>query len=192
MRPEGPSPDPAFIEKLRARDETAYKQLYEIYAEKVFNLCYRFLGTRTEAEDALQEVICKVLASIGRFRQDAQLSSWIYRIAVNHCLNMQRSRRRTRWFSLDALLEDNQEKWPAEGVSPHEQLEQDEAERLVQEAINKLSENQRTVLLLNRYEGLSYQEIARVLGCSVAAVESRLHQAKKNLSRQLSAHFGRK
>lgn len=191
MRPEGPRPDPAFIEKLCARDETAYRQLYDEYAPRVFNLCCRFLGSRTEAEDALQEVMCKVLTSISRFRRDAQLSSWIYRIAVNHCLNLQRSRRRARWFSIDRLLEADQEKWAAT-PSPHELLEQDEAERMVQEAINDLSENQRVVLILHRYQGMSYQEIASALGCSVAAVEGRLHQAKQKLSRRLSSHFNRK
>ncbi len=173
------------INKLQCGDEEAFKQLYNSYIDRVYNVCYRFFGSRAEAEDAVQEIFCKIFLSITKFRGDAQLTSWIYRIAVNYCLNALRRTRRMKLFSLENLSQDNNKVLSSAVDDPQEKIEKDESEYLVQKAINSLSVKQRSALILYRYEGLSYQEIAKILDCSVTTVESRLHQAKKNLAKKL-------
>ncbi|MBN2356007.1 sigma-70 family RNA polymerase sigma factor [candidate division KSB1 bacterium] len=173
------------IKKLRSGDEQAYKRLFDFYADRIYNICVRFLNSRQEAEDAVQDIFCKIYFSIDRFREDARLTSWIYRISVNHCLNAQRQKRRARFFSLDWLSEGEMTLKSARSDDPQDSLEKKETESIIQAAINGLSEKQRTALVLFRYEGLTYQEIAEVLNISVAAVESRLFQAKQELCKKL-------
>jgi RNA polymerase sigma-70 factor (ECF subfamily) len=172
------------IEQLKLCDERAYHALFTQYGDMVYRLCRRFLDSHEEAEDATQEVFCKVFVSICNFRADAKLSSWMYRMTLNHCLNVRRQKQRIRWLSLD-WLNDHFSESPAAPASPAQIAEINEEEAILHAAIDELSETQRTALLLYRFEGLSYQEIAEILDCSISAVESRLFQAKKNLCKKL-------
>lgn len=181
--------DQDFISRLQMGDDQAFKHLFDQFAEKIFNVCLRFLGSRHEAEDGVQEVFCKIYFSIKQFREEAQLSSWIYRIAVNYCLNIQRQKKRTKLFSLDWFSERESDFVLMKNDNPQDVIEKKETEKIIQDAIDSLSSHQRSALILYRYEQLSYQEIAQILNCSVAAVESRLHQAKQNLSKKLIAIF---
>jgi RNA polymerase sigma factor (sigma-70 family) len=176
--------DKELADRLRAGDERAFKQFYDAYADMVYRLSLRLLQNREEAEDATQDIFCKLLASLQSFRAQATLSSWIYRITLNHCLNLQRQKKRRRWLSLDWPTGATE---PASGPdeSPLGRIEQQEQEDLLAAAISNLPEKQRAALVLHRFEGKSYQEIAEIAGCSVAAVESRLFQAKKNLCKTL-------
>jgi RNA polymerase sigma-70 factor (ECF subfamily) len=166
-----------------AGDEQAFRELFEDHAEMVYRLSLRMLGNRQEAEDAVQEVFCRLFASLHSFRREAKLSSWIYRVTLNYCLNHQRQKKYARWFSLEWL--DDQPEGVRTDENPHQRMEEEERERVLHAAINRLPEGQRSALILFRFEGKSYQEIAEILGCSVAAVESRLFQAKKKLCKML-------
>ncbi len=172
-----------WAERLVAGDESAFRELYQIHADGVYRLCLRLLQQREEAEDATQEVFLKIIAALPGFRAEAQLSSWIYRITLNTCLNLQRQQKIKRWLSLE-WLELQPEAAAAEEGALH-RLEREEEEALLTAAINRLPEKQRIALILNRFEEKSYQEIAEILGCSLAAVESRIFQAKKNLGKML-------
>ncbi len=172
------------IESLRAGEESAFRQLYEEYGDMVFRLCLRLLESREEAEDAVQDIFCKILLSLQSFREDAKLSSWMYRITLNHCLNAQRQKRRARWFSLE-WLNGLSEPVTSPNENPHVLVERQEDKDLLAAAINSLPDKQRTALVLSRLEGKSYQEIAEITESSISAVESRLFQAKKNLCKKL-------
>ena len=180
------------VKKLHQGDELAFSQLFELFAERVYNVCCRFLVSRPEAEDAVQEIFCKIYASIRNFRAEARLSSWIYRITVNHCLNIQRQRKRIQLFSLEWFHERESAIDAPKSENPEDAMVKRETEEIIQRAISELSQHQRVALVLYRYEGLSYQEIAEILGCSATAVESRLHQAKQNLGKRLLPIFKEK
>jgi len=174
------------VARIRAGDHSAFQQLFETYKTMVFNLCFRMLGDREEAEDLTQEVFFKAYKSLEHFRSQSKLPTWLYRIGVNLCLNYQRKKKYARMLSLDSLFESADERiFRNPEDSPDMALEKNETERIVRDAVNSLPRRQRIALLLRRYEGLSYQEIANVMGCSVASVESCLHRAKQNLCKKL-------
>jgi len=179
-----------WMEKIAGGDHRAFRQLYEHYAPAIYRLCLRFLNNRSEAEDAVQDIFVKIHHSLPEFKGRSKLATWIYRISVNHCLNLKRKRRLASFLSLEFL--DALNSSPAEATpDPHQALEKDESENLVRQAIQKLPGRQRLALILSRYEGKSYQEIAEVMACSVPAVESCLHHAKKNLAAALKKYLGK-
>jgi RNA polymerase sigma-70 factor (ECF subfamily) len=177
------------IERIRADDPRAFKELFDSNVTLVHNVCFRMLGSRQDAEDVTQEVFLEAYKSLHRFRFESKLSTWLYRIAVNRSLNHQRKRKLERWLSLDFEVGEG----GAEGSAfpdtaanePDSLLEKEDTERIVQNAIGKLPERQRIALLLHRYEDLPYQEIAKIMDVSVASVESLLHRAKETLAKRL-------
>lgn len=174
------------IEPLPIDPAAAIKRLYERYQLNIFNICLRLLGNQQEAEDVTQDVFVRAFNAYGRFRGDANPGTWLYRIAVNLCLNLQRRQKQLQWLSLD-FFTDHSEGYPLPDHhdQPEEIMQKAEMERIVQEAINRLPERQRVALVLSRYEDLSYQEIAETMDCSVSSVESLLHRAKQNLVKRL-------
>lgn len=178
---------------VQAGDEPAFRTMFEANQTLVFNVCWRMLGDRHEAEDLTQEVFFRAYKSLRQLRGEAKASTWLYRIAVNLCLNHQQRRKRERWLSLDWLFETQGESassLPVNEATPRSALEESERLAVVRAAINALSAKQRAALVLSVYERLSYQEIAAVMQCSLASVESRVHRAKENLARQLLARLG--
>ena len=175
------------IEKIKGDDGTALRTFYEIYKDMVYNVCYRMLNNRQDAEDATQDVFVKAIRSVHRFRGNAKLSTWLYRIAVNTGLNYTRRKKIVAWLSLDFLV-GKDEYFPDNAqAGPDLELEKNESEALVQQAIQSLPPRQRTAVILQRYEELSYKEIAEVMKTSLSAVESLLHHAKDNLAEKLTA-----
>ena len=162
------------IERIRADDPRAFKELFDSNVTLVHNVCFRMLGNRQDAEDVTQEVFLEAYKSLKRFRFESKLSTWLYRIAVNRSLNHQRKRKLERWLSLDFDSPDrSDEDFDAPGMpenGPDGAMEKKDAERIVQTAINSLPDQQRLALLLHRYEELSYEEIAKVMGVTVAPV----------------------
>ena len=160
--------------------------LFKQYYSRIYNVCVRLLDSREEAEDITQDVFVKAYKAYGNFRWESELGTWLFRIAVNLCLNHQRRGKRRRWMSLD-VFEDNSEVYviPDRSLQPDEAVQKSELERIVQKAINRLPGRQRVALILSRYEELSYKQIAETMNCSIPAVESLLHHAKQNLVKRL-------
>ena len=127
-----------------------------------------------------------------RFRGDADPGTWLYRIAVNQCLNVRRRKRRLQWLALDFWNEGaDQTAWTGNrsgGVE--DDLQQTDRERIVGKAIDALPERQRTALILSHFERMTYMAIAGAMDCTPSAVESLLHRAKSNLGRRLRPHLG--
>jgi RNA polymerase sigma-70 factor (ECF subfamily) len=171
---------------IKTDDQNAFKHLFDRYKHLVYNICYRMSGNREEAEDNTQDVFIKIFHAIGKFRNEAKLSSWIYRIAVNTCLKRARRKKLENWISLEFLFQDAGIFQPqAYEETPDQEVEILEKEEIVQQAIQRLPERQKTALILHRYENLSYQEIAEIMKISISAVESLLHRAKENLIKKL-------
>ncbi len=166
-----------------------FKILVESHQEKVRNTCFRFLKNREDADDIAQEVFVQVYESLGHFREDAELSTWIYRIAVNKSLDFIRKKKRKKRFAqITSLFGFSEEKeeivLPAHG-NPHEDMEKKERKQVLDSAIAQIPENQQIVITLSKYEGFSNKEIAGIMKLSLSAVEALMHRAKKNLHKLL-------
>ena len=175
---------PRQIAEIRRGNTAAFRALYEAHKAAVFNVCMRISGSLEEAEDLMQETFLSAFRNIDRFQAQARISTWLYRIAVNKSLNHRRKRRILRWLSLDAL---SGEASAPDRDRPDVAAQMNEREQRLWQAIDALPERQRAAIVLNRFEGLSYEETAGVLGCSISSVESLLHRAKRQLQQVLSA-----
>jgi RNA polymerase sigma-70 factor (ECF subfamily) len=189
--------DHELIQKIAARDHDAFKTLVDRYQALVVNTCCGLLGNRQDAEDVAQEVFLQAYKSASKFRQQAKVSTWLYRIAVNRSLNFIRDNKWSRRLkNLGALLGDEAQQVanvPAPNSSrPDIALEQKERDEKLKKAIDSLPPKQRAALVLHKYEGLPYQEIAAILNCSLFSVESLLHRAKINLQRKLIQYLQEK
>ncbi len=186
------------LRRLRERDERAFREMVETYQDRVFNLLFRMIGTREEAEDLAQEVFVTVFKSIDQFRGDSKFSTWLYRVAANHCKNRIKylSRRHDRDTG---VLDDAAERAAvAQGGEPigagHIQgpdrvLEGIEMDRMVQRAIAELDEDHRLVVVLRDIEELSYEEICSITGLPEGTVKSRLHRARLALKEKLAKYM---
>ena len=179
--------DANLLEKLKKGDKTAFAQLVALYASKVLNICYRFLLDKEDAEDVSQEVFIEVFESLHAFRAEAQLSTWIYRIAVTKSLDeLKRQNRKRRISSLGKLFHlDDVANWLAGGSMPDKHIEEKESMKAVMEALNKLPDNQRVVFTLSKIEGYTHEEIAEILNATTVAVASLLYRAKKQVTDEL-------
>lgn len=187
-------PDAALMLRVKQGDMGAFEELVEKYKQPIVNLVCRTLQDPAEAEDLAQNVFVQVFKSAGRYQVSAKFSTWLFTIARNLCLNEIRRRSRHPAQSLD-MEHPEQEDQPARQYedrklfSAPDQLLQGELVRKVEEAIAGLPENQRTALLLCREEELSYEEIAKVIGCSLSATKSLIHRGRETLKRQLKPYL---
>ena len=184
--------DKELIEAIMGGDETAFKTLYTMYSNMVYNTALSILQQQTEAEDITQDVFIEIHKSIIKFKQDASLKTWIYRITVTKCydcLKKQQTKKRfaqlTALFSGENKLLHDKPHFEHPGVA----LENKEHAAVLFSAISKLPIKQQTVFTLSKIEGLSYQEIAEVMNTTVSSVESLLFRANKNLKRSLSDYY---
>jgi RNA polymerase sigma-70 factor (ECF subfamily) len=187
--------DAEILKKLQAGDEAAFAWLVEQNKNKILNTCYRFLFNREDAEDASQEVFIEVYRSIGSFREEAELSTWVYRIAVSKSLDFIRKKNRKKriseirgFFSLDSVAAETK---TLSAADPARELEQAERLRIMQEAINRLPEKQGVAFTLSKCDGVGNREIAAVMGLTLSAVDALIHRARANLQKQLTAYFAK-
>jgi RNA polymerase sigma-70 factor (ECF subfamily) len=174
----------------------AFADLFTAYEPRIFNAVYRLVGDYDDAADLTADTFARALRGYERFRGDAQPYTWLYRIALNLCKNyfrQQQHRSRVHSFSLDAPSEVEGEPVGREledpTQSPQSQLEAREAEDQVAQGLASLRPEFRTLIVLRDLQGLSYQEIGEVLGCSEKAVKSRLFRARVQLREALSKHL---
>jgi RNA polymerase sigma-70 factor (ECF subfamily) len=163
-------------------DAGAFKRLYESYRDRVYNLVFYWLGDRALAEDALQVVFLKVHRGLPGFRFESSLATWIYRVAANECRNQTR-RRGAQMVPLEAILGSGQEL--DSGPLQDDQRAQGQRQEIIRQAIMELPSDLRAVVVLKYLEGLTYEEIADVLGCAPGTVASRLNRALGRLESQL-------
>jgi RNA polymerase sigma-70 factor (ECF subfamily) len=187
------------IRRLKDRDERAFREMVLTYQQPVYNLIFRMIGLREEAEDLAQEVFVTVFKAIDSFRGDSQLGTWIYSIAVNQCRNRFKYLARRHYHrtqSLDQQASDPPSE-PAAGAVPlHGEIGQPDAllegkrlESTIQQAIAALDEEHRLLIVLRDVQGLSYQEICRITGMIEGTVKSRLHRARMMLKERLEPYL---
>jgi RNA polymerase sigma-70 factor (ECF subfamily) len=181
--------DEQLVRQFLDGERESFSLLVRRHQERIMRVCLRLLLSTADAQDACQEVFIKTAERLHMYQPSAQFSTWLYRIAVNHCLNVLRSRRRRRWLSPFSKEPATLLDIAATEDDPLQNTEKQERQQQVRLALAALPEEQRLAVVLHRYEGLSYEEIAQVLQVSVSAVESRLHRAKKNLLQLLEPYM---
>jgi RNA polymerase sigma-70 factor (ECF subfamily) len=192
--PAEQDPDAALMLRVKQGDAEAFAQLVDKYKQPVMNVVYRMLRDATEAEDVAQNVFVQVHKSADRYKIAAKFSTWLFTITRNLCLNEIRRRSRHPAESMDAPHPDYQDQplnqfEDKKGSSPPDTLLQGELEAKIEAALDALPENQRTAILLCRQNELSYDEIAKVLGCTVSATKSLIHRGRETLKEKLKPYL---
>lgn len=184
-----PQDELELIERLKQGDEAAFRTLVERYQDLVYNTALGVVQNESDAEDVAQEVFIQVYRSIGSFKSEAKLSTWIYRITTTRALDLLRARKSKKRFGLLKRLWETPEESPVENIQdfnhPGVSLERKEEAAQLMAAIAQLPENQKVAFVLHKLEGLSYLEIAEVMGNTLPAVESLMHRARLNLRKIL-------
>jgi len=183
--------DLALVERFKAGDHSAFERLVEKYQKNVLNLVYRFTGDGTRAEDLAQEVFVRIFRALGGFEAKAKFFTYLYKVTLNLCLKERERQKRKRTYSLEERLgEDDNRTREVEDPrgSAEDEVERRDTARIVREAIVSLPDDQRTAVILHRYNGLSYEELSEVLNISLPAVKSRLHRAKLALKERLEGY----
>jgi RNA polymerase sigma-70 factor (ECF subfamily) len=171
------------LARVAAGEGDAFACLVDTHQDRLLRLCERLLGDAEESRDAVQEVFLKVWRKAGAVRPQGQVYTWLYRIAVNHCLNKLRRRKLVRFLRLESPPETDAAPFdPPDGAAdPAAALDSRRRWKATRRAIAALPDNQRAVLVLARFEGLSYRQIAEVLDITAGAVESRLFRAMRRI-----------
>lgn len=164
-----------------------FEEIFHTHKDKVFSLCYRYLQHEQEAEDAVQDIFVKVFQKLESFRAEAQTGTWIYRISVNHCLDILKSKKRKKqlfnFISFIPFITDN----IATVNHDSKKIEDKQAEQLLYQKLLQLPEKQLTALVLIKLEGISIERAALIMKLSYKAVESLLQRAKQNLQKQIDS-----
>jgi RNA polymerase sigma-70 factor, ECF subfamily len=180
--------DAELVSQVRAGEQSAFAELIRRHHAWVIGLCAAALGDKSAADDAAQEVFLKAYQSLPKFQGGSSFSTWLHRIAANHCLDLLRRRSRRPTESWDELLEkegDNIHRLLA--AAPDAERSREDAE-LVTRVLDRLSPEYRLILTLREIQGLSYEEIAAAMGCSLDSVKARLQRARKDFADRLR-HF---
>lgn len=175
-------------------DESAFAKLVQRNQSNVFAVIYRFLGDQSDVEDLTQEVFLRVYRTVKRYSPTAKFSTWLYRIAANLSLNAIRAKSKVKIAQLEMPDDGDGDGFYREvadpgGDRPFDHLDGQELQEKIAAAVAELPENQRIAIILNKYEHMSYDQIAEVLGCSMMAVKSLLSRARSNLRQSLAKYM---
>lgn len=173
------------INRFKDGDTSAFEEIVFKYQDKIYNLCRHMLGNAHDAEDAAQDVFLKAYQNLNKFRPEASLHTWLYRIAVNTCIDYRRKPFFESLFKSSKEGDEFVEELPADSPSPDRLYESKQISNAIQLALGRLSERLRMVILLKEIEGLSYEEIAEVLDVSIGTVKSRISRAREELKKLL-------
>jgi len=174
--------DGRVIEACQQGDRAAFQLLFETYKDRVFSIAvYSSGGDRAIADDVTQQIFLKLFTAIGQFRGDSEFTTWLYRLVINACLDERRRRKRWLPWGESVALTNPSEKKPQE-----QRFARLEVTAAVQQAIAELKPKFRLPILLKYVEGLSYEEIASVMGCSKGTVASRLNRGHSQLAKRLA------
>jgi RNA polymerase sigma-70 factor (ECF subfamily) len=180
------------VDRLSRGEEPAFRELVSNYKKKVYFLALDMMGNHPDAEDVSQEVFLKVFRSFRTFKRDAKLGSWLYRVTYNACIDHLRKRAVTPEPLEDDILELsyqlNPQPIPMTGVDPAAAAEQAILQTRINQALQKISAQERAVFILRHYEGRMLGEIAETLNLSIGSVKSYLFRAIKKLQRELGVN----
>ena len=183
------------VKNLQQGEQQAFSAVVELYQRMVYNTCLGIVQNESDAEDITQEVFVQVYQSVGSFKGQSKLSTWLYRITISKSLDFEKSRKRKKRFAFVQSLfgENGEAKYhPVEFNHPGVLLDNKEKAGELFKALQQIPEKQRIAFTLNKIEGLNNQEIADVMGTSFYAVESLLARAKLSLQKKLKNYYSQK
>ncbi|OGQ85237.1 MAG: hypothetical protein A2512_12350 [Deltaproteobacteria bacterium RIFOXYD12_FULL_56_24] len=178
-------PDLYLITRAKDGDASAFEELVCTHQDRIYNLCRHMLGQAQDAEDAAQDSFLKAYRNLGSFTPDASFTTWLYRIAINTCLDR---RKKPLWLSLfqkNAKGEEFMLAEPAHGFTPERLYESKQLRELVQACLAGLPVKLKAALVLKELEGCSYEEIAEALDVSLGTVKSRISRAREELRQMM-------
>jgi len=178
------------IHSILSGNTSAFKLLVDKYHKMVFRTAMGFVHNKEDAEDLTQDVFIRIFQSLGNFREQAALSTWIYRITVNLSLNYVNANKIERFFELTEEKILNIFNRRDDSRNPEQRMIDEERDQAIRNAIDKLSDKQRTAFILSKYEELSQKEIAAVMQTTEGAVEQHLQRAKASLQKKISSLVG--
>jgi RNA polymerase sigma-70 factor (ECF subfamily) len=183
--------DQYLTEALKKGEEAAFRELVETWKDMVYNTVLGIIQHEADAEDVAQEVFVQAYQSIGSFRGDAKLSTWLYRIAVTKALDhVKKKNRKKRWATVYGLFGDKQEELsPPDFHHPGVVLDNKERAAVLFKAMEQLPARQKAVFVLHKLEGLPAKEIGEVMNMSPATVEGLMHRARNNLRKLLEKYY---
>lgn len=176
-----PVPDDELVRRVQAGNVDAFEELVRRYDRRVYNICYRLMGNERDASEALQDAFMRAYRFINKFEFKSSFFTWLYRIATNVSLSKLRKRERVQVVSLDEPVSpdgDLRFEVPDYKYSPETMAQQRILRDALKEAVDKLPADYRSVVVLRDLEGLTNEEVGKVLNLSVAAVKSRLHRGR--------------
>jgi RNA polymerase sigma-70 factor, ECF subfamily len=179
------TPERVLLSRLRRGEPDAFEELVRLHQDRLYDFCVRMLGDREEASDLVQDIFVSAHQHLARFREDARLSTWLYRIGKNHCINRLKYLKRRGRGRSEEYGEDN-EGALAEALGsppgPDAALESAREQARVQWAISQLEPDARMLVALRDIEGLAYEEIVDITELPLGTVKSRLHRAREKLA----------
>lgn len=179
-----PQAEELIIKRAQKGNKAALEELIFAYEKKVYNIALRYMGNEADAYDMAQESLIKMYRSIGRFRGESSFSSWVYRLTVNTCLDGLRKRKKNV-ISLEGSMEAGASYTEEANETPEEHALRIEKKEDIQRAINMLSPDHKSVIILRDIGGLSYEEISSCLSVSVGTVKSRINRGRQKLKELL-------
>jgi RNA polymerase sigma-70 factor, ECF subfamily len=182
---ESAEPEIAWMARIREGDMEAFRLLVEMHQARVIGTISKMLGSDAESEDLAQQVFIRIWKSAPRYRPTAKFTTWLFRITRNLVFN--ELRRKRHFADQSEVIPEALERAERE---PDRVLLEGELQHAIQEAINQLPESQRMAIILRRYEEMSYEDIAKVMGTSVPAVKSILFRARAELRERLEKYLG--
>lgn len=180
-------PDNDLVSRAAAGDHSAFRALVERHRTMVYRVAYQFAGNHHDAEDIAQEVFIKVYRSLDRFRQDAQVSSWMYRIVMNACIDHRRRHQPAAAAPFGEEAEHKMLNTPEDGPGPEDRAYAGELGEVLEAEIRRLPPGQRMVFIMRHHQGLKLGEIADALGLAEGTVKRQLHAAVHRLRQALTA-----
>lgn len=187
--------DAYLVERALDNDLAAFEKLVTRYQSKIINYAARMLNDPEEAEDVAQEAFVKAYRSLDSFRGASSFSTWLYRIATNLCIDRVRKRKRSpqQAYSLDEPLDKDEERGgrdvPDLSTEPTRQIEREELKQQVRQTVGQMPDKLRSVLVMCDIQGMSYEDIAKVLECPIGTVKSRLFHARADLARRMRPYM---
>lgn len=178
------------IRKAIEGDERAYKKLLENYRGAIFNLLYKMVRNREETEDLVQEAFIKAFNALSTFNEEYAFSTWLYKIAVNNCIDHIR-KKKLKTYSIDKPVPSKDgelgREFPDTSMSPDKEILSEEKSNIIENAIEDLPENYKTVIVMRHKEERSYEEIAEILNIPLGTVKARIFRAREMLKKKLKS-----
>lgn len=179
------------VKKSQSGDVESFELLISSYDKRAYNIAYRIMGNEEDAKDMAQEAMLRVFRALKDFKGQSSFSTWLYRIVTNVCLDELRRRKNDKYVSLDSTIQTDSGELHAELCSdketPESVYEQVEQREIIKRAIRELNEEYRSVIVLRDVQGFSYEEISKMLDCSLGTVKSRINRARTMLRERLKS-----